>query len=277
MKIDYYLDNLRQYSNSELEKISNSKRYNRNAKIAAKQIIINRDNFKSHLKSIDDDELQKILYNKKEKFKRYELDIVLDEFKVRGLTPKIWFIKNKKQEEGPFTDKQLLNLINNKIKYHGTKIMKEGINHWYPANMIDNLFQENLIPKPQKNYLSTATNLTYVSSIIWLLIGILQFINGAIIFSIINLIGFYVLFFLVAPSLKKRRSSGFSGAYFFAIGTAIYNFFIVTFSSELDMTSRAIIAFMVVIIPLLIIILLELGKKDVIEDLKVDLNFNNNL
>jgi len=226
MKIECYLENLTQYDNDELEKISNSRGYQRNAREAAKQIIIKRTDFEKHISTISDEDLKLLFNDENKRFCRYDFKLFLKEFEKRNLTAKIWFLKNKNIIEGPFTNTEIKKMVNREINYHETYIQRKDMKEWYPANWIKGLFKDDYIPPKIGNHLRVAGILIFISCGLWFLIAFLQInIEGGFVMAIFNFIGAAIWLGIGRGVLQRKEWAQRTGIAWATV-TAFYNFII---------------------------------------------------
>lgn len=268
MKIEYFLDNLRQYNYPELEKISNSNQYQKNARIAATQIIKERKSFQNKVSSISDAQLISLLNNDNKTLSKIDFDLFIDEFKRRNIPAKIWSYKNKKTIAGPFTTDELKSMIGKEIKYHDTYVKRKDQVQWYPTNSIQGLFKNDYIPEEQGNQLKIAGILIFVSSAMWFIISFMQFsIAGAAANAIFNFIG-AIWWLSVGLGVLKRKEWAYKAGYISALITAIYNF-IVAVSIDFNL-----ISYILPLVELSVFYFLIRGKKNIIAKQNVDLGLS---
>jgi hypothetical protein len=265
MKTEYYLNNLTQYNNDELENIHNSKMYNRRARKAANQIMANRKDFQDQISSLDNEALKSVFCEAKKISCKYDFEVFLKEFAKRDIPIKIWFLKNKGTEDGPYTTNEVKNMVDREIDYHDTYLRRKDMKEWYPANWIKGLFKDNYMPQGKSNYLRTAGILIFISCALWLLVSLVQFnIAGAGTAAVFNFIA-VVIWFAIGKGVFQKKEWAYRTGIVWASFTAIYNF-IVAASNPMIL--------ILVLIEVLIIVFLYEGRRSVIAEKRVDLGFN---
>jgi hypothetical protein len=265
----YYLDMMSQYNDEELTQIINSKTSNKKSIEAGKQILAQRGSTKNKITSLDNEKLLSAFADKTKKIPDSEARTFIKEFRKRGLDPKMWFIRNNKKEEGPFTAKDMMgHTKSGRINYYNTWVWRKGMSEWRPAYEIQGLFDKEDIPK-KAGTLIAASFLIIISAFLWFMISFLQFLYGkGSIIGFIAAMNFIMSFVLLAigVGVMYRKPWAYKWGMMGSVGTAIYNGIVVIVSLNLLLT-------VIPVLEILIIVLLYRGRHYIVKAPSADFGF----
>jgi len=171
MHIEYYLENLKQYSDTDLIKITNSRTYCSNAREAARQIISKRADLNARVSELSNEELSLFIKDESQKHSVHDIEIIVKEYEKRNIQAEIWFLKNDKTIEGPVSASDIKKKLNSKINYYTTEIRRMGTTEWYPANIVEGVFKDKFVPKVNGNDLKTASYVIFFVAVLWFFAG----------------------------------------------------------------------------------------------------------
>jgi hypothetical protein len=212
--------------------------------------------FFKKVKSLNDSQLQEMFKVDYQNHTLIEIQILNQELAIRGIETKCWYYVKGENRFGPYTTTEFKEFAKQgKIDYYDY-IWRDGLEEWIEANHVIGLFNTELIPprtssikpswiqsKKQKTVgITIAAILMFITSIIWLLIGITQTTASDSTTSLTGLwnIGVAISFIVVGAGCLMLKRWGYRlgigdasinailfGYYFLAQNASIFNLFMI--------------------------------------------------